>query len=586
MTGALDHVKLHLVDSADKLDECRRWAGERREVLCADTESGGLNPHFHRHRLTQLGDMDHGWSFPPGWFGAANEILSKYTGRIGFFNAPYDHRVLSVQDGLSLPWERIDDAQAAGHIINSKQVNKLKPRAAADVDPHAMAGEQLLKDGMRANHWTWDTVPERWQPYWMYGALDPVLTAHLLHRYMPVVLSRFRASYDLDMAYARLCANMMTAGMMIDQPYIHARAAETEAWAAEATEWLAREHGITSPSSNDQVGQALERAGVPILHRTAGGKPEIKKDTLALYAAQYPHAAPLIRTIIGAAKAAKISTLLGSFIAQADSDGIVHYSIHPTGAMRTSRSSVTSPAMQTFDRDVPMIRGSYAPRPGYAFITIDADQIEARLVACLSGDPQMIHDFNEADRTGGHFFLTMASKIYGEPIGKKDKRYTMTKNATYAQFYGSGLEQAAVTAGVSVEQMRPVYYGLRELYPQTKRWSNRVINRAKHSKGRPATTTLMGRVLYGDRGKEYALVDYTVQGSAAEFLKAGAVRCDAAGLGPFMRLPIHDELLFEAPAGQAEEVLRIATDALTDRTSYQVPFTWSGSILPERWVKT
>jgi DNA polymerase-1 len=585
MSGPLDSVTLHLVDSIDTLDECRRWAGQPREVLCADTESGGLNPHFHRHRLTQIGDLHHGWAFPPQWFGAANEILSRYTGRLGFFNSPYDWRVLAVQDGMTPRWERTDDAQAAGHIVDSGRVNRLKPRAAAEIDPRAMAGEHLLADGMRKQHWTWDTVPETWQPYWMYGALDPVLTAHLLHKYMPVVLSQYGPSYDLDMAYARLCANMMTAGMMIDQPYIHQRTSEVEAWAAEATSWLAREHGITSPSSNDQVGAALERAGVPILHRTAGGKPEIKKDTLALYAAQYPHAAGLIQTIVGAAKAAKITTLLGRFIESADSEGVVHYSIHPTGAMRTSRSSVTDPAMQTFDRDVPMIRGSYRPRPGHCFITIDADQIEARLVAALSGDPQMIFDFNEADRTGGHFFLTMASKIYGEQVGKKDKRYTMTKNATYAQFYGSGLEKAAITAGVSVEQMRPVYDGLRTLYPGTKQWSNRVINRAKRQRGRPYTATLMGRRLYGDRGKEYALVDYTVQGSAAEFLKAGAVRCDAAGLGGLMRLPIHDELLFEAPIGDAKEVLHIATEALTDRASYPVPFTWSGSILNERWVK-
>jgi DNA polymerase I len=586
VSGPLDNVTLHLVDSMDTLDQCRRWLGQPREVLCADTESGGLNPHFHRHRLTQLGDLGDGWAFGPQWFGAANEMLRRYTGRLGFFNAPYDHRVFAVQDGLALPWAQIDDAQAAGHIIDSGRVNKLKPRAAAEIDPRAMAGEHLLADGMRKQHWTWDTVPETWGPYWMYGALDPVLTAHLLHKYMPAVLAQFGPSYDLDMAYARLCANMMTAGMMIDIPYIHQRTSEVQGWAAEATRWLAAEHGITSPSSNEQVGLALERAGVPIVYRTAGGKPEIKKDTLALYAAQYPHAAGLIQTITGAAKAGKITTLLGRFIESADSDGVVHYSIHPTGAMRTSRSSVTDPAMQTFDRDVPMIRGSYRPRPGNVFITIDADQIEARLVACLSGDPQMINDFNEADRTGGHFFLTMASKIYREPIGKKDKRYTMTKNATYAQFYGSGLEKAAITAGVSVEQMRPVYDGLRTLYPETKRWSNRVINRAKRQRGRPSTTTLLGRRLYGDRGKEYALVDYTVQGSAAEFLKAGAVRCDAAGLGPFMRLPIHDELLFECPAGQAADVLHVATEALTDRANYQVPFTWSGNILDERWVKT
>jgi hypothetical protein len=99
MAGVLDSVQLHKVDSADQLDACRRWLGERRDVLCVDTESGGLSVYRDRHRLTQLGDLNHGWAFPPGWFGAANEMVSKYTGRIGFFNSGYDWRVLAHWDG-------------------------------------------------------------------------------------------------------------------------------------------------------------------------------------------------------------------------------------------------------------------------------------------------------------------------------------------------------------------------------------------------------------------------------------------------------------------------------------------------------
>jgi len=90
MAGVLDQVQLHRVDSMDALDECRRWLGRSRQILCADTESGGLSPHRDRHRLTQLGDLTDGWAFPPGWFGAANEMLARYTGRIGMFNSPYD----------------------------------------------------------------------------------------------------------------------------------------------------------------------------------------------------------------------------------------------------------------------------------------------------------------------------------------------------------------------------------------------------------------------------------------------------------------------------------------------------------------
>jgi len=68
-------------------------------------------------------------------------------------------------------------------------------------------------------------------------------------------------------------------------------------------------------------------------------------------------------------------------------------------------------------------------------------------------------------------------------------------------------------------------------------------------------------------------------------LKRGLVDLDAAGLGEYLRLDIHDEHLLECPKEDAEDVLRKAEEVLTDRDSFAVPITWSGKILTERWVK-
>jgi DNA polymerase I-like protein with 3'-5' exonuclease and polymerase domains len=242
--------------------------------------------------------------------------------------------------------------------------------------------------------------------------------------------------------------------------------------------------------------------------------------------------------------------------------------------------------MQTFDRDVPQIRGCFRPRSGHVFVSWDAAQIEARLAAHFSGDRRMIADFLEADATGGHFFLTMASKIYSEQIGKRDPRYTMTKNATYAQFYGSGLEKAAVTAGVSVDQMRPVYEGLRELYPAVGEFMSKIVRDNKRANHRPQVRTAWGRRLYVDRGKEYAGVDYTIQGTAADILKAATVAMDAQGYGELLRLTIHDEIFAEVPVADAQDVLRAGTEILTDRVSWAVPILWEGAIMTERWEKS
>jgi DNA polymerase-1 len=264
---------------------------------------------------------------------------------------------------------------------------------------------------------------------------------------------------------------------------------------------------------------------------------------------------------------------------------VIHYSIHSTGARQTGRSSVTAPPMQTYDRDEPAVRGSYRPRPGHVFVTIDADQIEMRETAHCSRDPRLIADFLEADRTGQSFFLIAASKIYGEQITKKDPRYTMTKNASYAQNFGAGLEKAAVTAGVTEAQMRPAYDGFRQQYPGVNRLMNRLIAEAR-GMSRPGVKTLGGRWLYCYPGKEYSLQNYLMQGSAAEILKRGVIALDAHGFGPFLRLPVHDEIIMECPAAEAQDVLAEAERILTDRDNYAVPLTWSGSILADRWRKT
>ena len=585
MTGALDGVKLHLVNNLTELDACRRWVGERRETpLFADTESGGTSPHRHRWRLGQLGDLHEGWAFPAdGWGGAYTELLTRYQGSVGFHNSPYDWQVLEVHAGVKPQWEKTEDTLLMGHIADSLKLGALKPRAAMEVDPRAMLGEKAMQDGMHKQRWSWDTVPVEWGPYWMYGALDPVLTAHMWVKFVPQV-APYRASYDLERTAARICEGMMMAGMMIDVPFIHEKIAKVREYSEKKTAELRSEFGLDSVNSNDQVGRMLASLGIPILFRTSSGKPKIDKDSLASYAAEFPEHARLFYDIRFCRKAESLTGLLGRFLELRGSDDVMHYSIWSSRA-RTSRMSITDPAMQTFDRDEPILRGAYIPRPGNVLITIDADQIEARMAAHFSGDQRMIFDFLEADRTGAKFFILMAERIYNSTVKKSDPRYTMTKNATYAQIYGSGLEKAAATAGVPIAQMTPVYDGFKQLYPGVMYLMNRLIREGK-SERRPRVQTLTGRYLYTYKGKEYALLNTKIQGSAAEIMKWGLVKLDAAGFGPYLRLPIHDEVLMECPREIAADVLSEASRILTDRENFAVPITWAGSILEDRWRKT
>lgn len=583
-SGPLDGVRLHLVDSVEDLLAFLRWAGERREgPIAGDTESGGLSPYHHRMRLIQVGDMRHGWAFPQGWWGAAAELLAKYP-HVIFHNSPYDWRVLNRHAGVQVPWERIEDTLTAGHICDSLRLAGLKPRAAMEIDPRATAGEAVLTEGMRANRWTWDTVPAEWEPYWCYAALDPVLTAHLWHKFGPDVNGRYREAYDLEKATARISAAMMDTGMAIDLPFIREKIERISSFREQAMTWLRAEFGITSVNSNSQVMRALNGVGIPTLVWTDGGHPSISKDTLKLYAYSYPEHEHLIRTIGYARKAGDIvGKYLNKFLAL-HIGGTMHYTINTCRA-RTSRQSVTDPPMQTFDRDEPVIRGSFIPRPGHRLVSIDADQIEMRFAAHFSGDENLIMDFLDAESRGESFFVTAASRMFGMPISKKDPRYTHTKNASYGQIYGAGLDKAAATAGLPIEAMRPIYTGFQRRYPRVTELMNQLIYQGKHEK-RPYAEAIDGRKLYVTRGHEYAILNTQIQGSAAVLLKRGLIDLDAHGFGPYLRLTIHDEVLLECPSEYADDMLREASRILTNRTDFAVPITWSGAVLEDRWCKT
>ena len=580
----VDNVPLTRVDNLDTLDEVRRWAGERRETpLFADTESAGLQPHRHAHRLSQLGDMWHGWAFPPAWFGAFNEIIRRHQGPIGFHNSPYDWQVLSVHQGLEPAWAQTEDTNLLCRLENSALKAELKEQATRKIDGYSDRAQKELNAGRKRNGWTWATVPDTWEPYWRYAALDPVLTAHLW-QYHAQVRAAYSQAYDLERATARICTNMMMKGMLTDIPYVHERIEEITAYVAQAREWLAGTWGITNVNSNAQVVRAFESAGIPLTERTIHDNPSFDKDSLKFYRQMYPTDAPLIDAITWCKKGESlVGRYLGKFLEMAGPDGVMHYNIKSCEA-RTTRMSITDPPMQTFDRDVPFVRGSFRPRPGYVFITIDADQIEARLAAHFSNDQNMIAEFRRCDEQQLKFFIEMASKIYAEQISKKDPRYTWTKNATYAQIYGSGLSKAAATAGVPIEVMEPAYNGLATLYPGVKRLMNQLIWRGKE--GEPKVKIIDGRYLRVNPGHEYALLNTLIQGSAAVIMKKGLIDLDAAGFGPYLCLVVHDEVMMEVPAQWAEEMLRAAIEILTDRTNFRVPLTWGGSILTERWVKT
>src|SRR5207253_5642557 len=144
-------------------------------------------------------------------------------------------------------------------------------------------------------------------------------------------------------------------------------------------------------------------------------------------------------------------------------------------------------------------------------------------------------------------------------------RRQLTKNSVYDKAYGGGRDKIAMTSGASIEQVAYFEEMFNSRFPGMKRLMSRLEQEAKRGYGpggRGGVRLSDGRFLPCDRGKEYATLNYDIQGEAARYMKLCLTNMDAAGLTDWLRLPVHDEILLEVPVEHAEEALRVVQDCM------------------------
>lgn len=586
----LEHVELELVNSVDLAAEFMRWLGERRTVLGFDTETGGLDPEREPLRLVQFGDADKGWAIPwERWGGVALEALTKYEGPLVAHNAKFDVRFLELHSGARLPRERIHDTRIMCHILNPAQSTGLKPNAARYVDPKAPYADKVLHNAMSEQKWTWRTVPIEFEPYWVYGALDTVLTARLYDVLSPQIgAGGFEQVYELERNVSWVLADMEARGVLVDMEYTRAKAEELRSFSNSVVAWCRSEHGV-SPGSNSEVAARLATLGVEISKRTAGGNPSLDEEVLQeiiggtlddVSTEGLSDGQMLAYQVYARRKADKVrGSYLDSFEELVDANGFVHARMNQLGA-RTGRMSMERPALQTLPRGR-TVRDCFVPRPGNVFVSADFDGIEMRLLAHFAQDPGLIDAINTGD-----IHTNTAQRVYADPsITKKDPRRQVAKNVGFAKIYGAGPEKIAWTAGVTLDEAKTFLTAYDESFPGVKAFQaqvGRVAEQRKRSEGVAYVRTPIGRLEVAEPDKEYALVNALIQGMAADVFKEALVRLDEAGVGPYMLLPIHDEIIFDIPEDEADEVVDLIRRAMLDER-WAVPITVGVDGPMRRW---
>lgn len=581
MSGLDDNLRLTLIETTEEVEEFKRWLGQRRDLLGFDTETSGLSPERDHIRLIQFGDTMGGWAMSwADWRGLAKEVFARYDGELVAHNSKFDVRHICNDFGWSVtqwPWHRTHDTMGMAHILDSQRPVGLKRLADIHIDGRASQGEKSLHEGMNHNGWDWDTVPTDFPPYWEYGALDPVITAHLAAKFLPEIRSSYSELYDLEMGAIRVAARMEELGVRIDLDYSKAKAVQLDQYAEQVRSWLKSTYDIDNPTPAQLI-KFFGAEGVELMEKLTGsGNQSMDKHVLQTTDHE------VARQVLSLRKAEKLSgTYLHNMEKFADAQGFIHPNIR-TMAARTGRMSITEPALQTLPRKDPIVRDAFIPRDGHALLTIDADQIEARLTAHFSRDPGLIAAFNQPD----DFFEVIASQLFGYPVKKGMQERDLVKGVVYGKVYGASVMKMAETAGVTFQQMATTNALFDTNFSSVRTLMKDVVNVGKKraaEEGRGYVVTPYGRKLKSDSGKEYTLVNYLIQCHASEILKRKMVMLDAAlPSEALMILPIHDEIMFDVPVDIIDDVKILAESVLNEAADYAVPMTWGGDILYHAW---
>lgn len=556
-------IELHYVETVEEAERFLTWLGERRPILAIDTETTGLEwwtPNFTR--LLQFGDGMQGWTLSvERWLGLCDIAMSKVVSDrvpIAMHNAGFDMHALE-NARLPLPlWADVHDTWVMDHLSYPIQSHALKQIARKKWGAWAVVGQDMLKDHFAKHKVSWDTVSLDEPLYTTYAAMDTVLTARLAEDLGTSLVQRgLWPAYEREMAALAVLWRSEGRGMEVYTDYAVGLRAQWQHRLVELQLQLDA-WGVDNPGSKAQVVAALKRKeNWDPDEMTPTGEPKLDKATLN--GLEDSAIAPLVLEY--KRKIKWISAYLDHFIENQDSEGRVHPSIN-TLAARTGRMSIQRPALQTLPNREASIRHCIKSDEGQYLYGIDYDAQELRLAAHYSQDPGLIQIFTED--LDPHSYV--ASVVYNRPyeVIQQEKLEKGTegeaqrahaKNTGYARLYGAGAAKIAETAGVPVQQIEEFLRIYDVRFPGLSHWIQEVEQTARNRiihEGEPYITTPYGRWINVEADKTFALVNYMIQGTAADLLKDKIVLLDKMGYGDNIVLPVHDEILFQFPEGETE----------------------------------
>jgi DNA polymerase-1 len=409
------------------------------------------------------------------------------------------------------------------------------------------------------------------KPATAYAAEDADVTLRLYNVLKPkLIAAGMTTVYEtLERPLPPVLAAMECAGIKVDPPRLrqlsHEFGVKMAAEEAHAHQLAGRPFNLGSPK---QIGDVLfGEMGLAGAKKTATGAWSTDVKVLEDLADQ-GHALP--RTLLNWRQLAKLKgTYTDALVtAIAPRTGRVHTSFS-LASTTTGRLSSSDPNLQNIPirtEEGRKLRACFIAEPGHVIISADYSQIELRLLAHIGDIPEL----KAAFRNGLDIHALTASEMFGVPIEGMDPSIRRRAKAiNFGIVYGISAFGLSNQLGIPQDEAGAYIRTYFERFPGIRAYMDKTKAFVREH---GYVTTLFGRKvnLPDIRAKaagmrqfaERAAINAPIQGAAADIIRRAMVRMPAAlaaeGLTARMLLQVHDELVFEAPAAEADAVCAVA----------------------------
>ncbi len=386
---------------------------------------------------------------------------------------------------------------------------------------------------------------------------------------------------NIEIPLSNVLADMENLGVKIDRQgvidYGAMLSEKVEKLQKDIYDSVGYEFNINSPK---QLGAALfEKLGLPCSKKTKTG---YSTNAEVLEGLRYAH--PAIDMILEYRTLAKLkSTYCDGLVKETDENNRIH-SIFNQTETRTGRISSLEPNLQNIPVRTEVgreLRKFFIAEEGRTLIDADYSQIELRVLAHIANDTEMIKAFTN----GTDIHAVTASQVFNLPEDMVNS--TMRSRAKAVNFgivYGIGAFSLAKDINVTRKEADNYIKAYLNHYSGVDSYMNAIVSKAKND---GYVETMNGRRRYLPEltssnhnlrafGERVAR-NMPIQGTAADIIKIAMIRVydrlKKENMQSKLILQVHDELIVEAPAEEAEKATKILKEEMENAVKLRVPLT-------------